>query len=1188
MNKIFSTFLFNFTFQRQLGLTVTLGILFLALFSSLVESWQSNERVRHNLLEQGQHITENLAHQSSLALITAAADNVADAVNATMAFPGVVSVEIRDASQRILLARGNSNPAEFSAATEQTSGTQTAAVFDAESPYAWRFTAPVYSQPAAESPFTVQAAAPELLGHVSVVISKAALTQVTTDIFLTTLATSFSFALLFLFLIRFLTRRMTRPFNQLSASMGRAKAGELQVRAKLSGPRDIADMAQAFNSMMTVLEEREAALRVAAIAFEIEEGMLVTDHNQAIIRVNRAFTAITGYSAEEAIGQNPNMLSSGRQNAQLYQQMWDSLHRDHYWQGEIWNRRKNGEVYPEWRTVTAVVGADGKISNYVSAFIDITERKQAESELDRHRNHLQELVDEKTVELRRSETDAQHALFALKQQKFVLDQHAIVAITDLQGRITYVNDKFCCISGYTREELLGQNHRLLNSGYHPNGFLKKMYRAVAHGQAWHGEICNRAKDGRLYWVQTTIAPFMDDDGIQQEYIAISSDITERKHAEEAAAAASRAKSAFLANMSHEIRTPMNGVVGMVDILQETQLSGEQRRMVSTIRASSLSLLSILNDILDFSKIEAGKLTIETIPTCVREVIEGVAELLAPTAASMNIDLYLFVSPDTPAWIMSDPVRLRQILFNLLGNALKFTQDDGSGRSCKVTLRVENTRMKDGHSGLRLRIIDTGIGMSPEALTQMFQPFTQADKSTTRRFGGTGLGLSITQRLVEMLHGRIYAHSTLGLGSEFTVEFPLQEPQPERSLPVEASLAGVRVVVVTADAAYAEILPAYLRCAGAEVAVVADMEGAYQQLRELAGAGVLLLDPAVAEKPPIENRPVAAEKFRLVQLIRRSGIGINPEAVTVMVSPLLYHDLISAVSIAAGLLTAQDSVRKTDQRKRSRRIAPTVAEAETSRQLILLAEDNETNREVIQEQLRLLGYASEAAVDGREALEWWRSGRYALLLTDFHMPNMDGLQLTAAIRAEEPEGTHFPIIAVTANAMQGEAERCLEMGMDDYLSKPLRLDKLGAMMGRWLPLPQACAEVESKLAGDADPAPAAALIWDATTLFRMVGDNPALHRRLLEKFLSSAEIQVTEINAAVAANAAPVVTEVAHKLKSAARSVGAIQLGELCQALEAAVGAGNPQTLHTLAAGLDAAFRDAAKKISMEMCNNGQP
>ena len=381
MHKIFSTFLRKLTFQRQLGITVTLGILCLALFSSLVESWQSNERVRHNLLEQGQHITENLAHQSSLALITAAADNVADAVNATMAFPGVVSVEIRDASQRILLARGNSNPAEFSAATEQTSGTQTAAVLDAESPYAWRFTAPVYSQPAAESPFTVQAAAPELLGHVSVVISKAALTQVTTDIFLTTLATSFSFALLFLFLIRFLTRRMTRPFNQLSASMGRAKAGELQVRAKLSGPRDIADMAQAFNSMMTVLEEREAALRVAAIAFEIEEGMMVTDHNKAIIRVNHAFTAMTGYRAEEAIGQNPNMLSSDRQNAQFYQQMWDSLHRDHYWQGEIWNRRKNGEVYPEWRTITAVVGADGKISNYVSAFSDITERKHAETKI---------------------------------------------------------------------------------------------------------------------------------------------------------------------------------------------------------------------------------------------------------------------------------------------------------------------------------------------------------------------------------------------------------------------------------------------------------------------------------------------------------------------------------------------------------------------------------------------------------------------------------------------------------------------------------------------------------------------------------------------------------------------------------------------------------------------------------------
>ena len=381
MKKILNEFLQKFTFERQLGIMVTLGILFLALSSSLVGSWQSNERVRLNLLEQGQRITENLAHQSALALIYASADNAAEAANATMAFPGVVSLEIRDVNQRTLLTRGSADHAEFPTVDERANWVQAAAVLDSESRNAWRFAAPVYTQPSADSPFDVQTAAPQLLGHVSVVMSKAALSQTTTDIFVANMVTSFSFALLFLFLIRFLTNRMTRPLNQLSASMGRAKAGESEVRAVLTGPKDIADMAYAFNSMMVVLEEREAALSVAAIAFEIEEGMIVTDQDEVIIRVNRVFTKLTGYSAEEAIGKNLSMLKSDHQDAEFYPRMREILYRDNYWQGEIWNRRKNEEIYPEWLTITAVVGKDGKITNYICAFFDITERKQAEDKI---------------------------------------------------------------------------------------------------------------------------------------------------------------------------------------------------------------------------------------------------------------------------------------------------------------------------------------------------------------------------------------------------------------------------------------------------------------------------------------------------------------------------------------------------------------------------------------------------------------------------------------------------------------------------------------------------------------------------------------------------------------------------------------------------------------------------------------
>jgi len=381
MKKILDEFLHQVTFERQLGIMVTLGILLLALSSSLVGSWQSNERVRINLLEQGQQITENLARQSALALIYASADNADEAVKATMAFPGVVGVEIRDANQRALLTRGKYNTAEFTTLVERSNLKDVASVLESESRSAWRFSAPVYTRPATESPFNVQTAAPELLGYVSVVMSKQELVRMATGIFVANIATSFTFALLFLLLIRFLTNRMTRPLNQLSASMGRAKEGESEVRAVLSGPKDISDMAHAFNSMMEVLEEREAALSVAAIAFEIEEGMIVTDQDEVIIRVNRVFSTLSGYSAEEAIGNHLSMLKTDRDDPEFYSRMRDILHRDNFWQGEIWNRRKNGEIYPEWLTITAVVGKDGKITNYICAFFDITERKQAEEKI---------------------------------------------------------------------------------------------------------------------------------------------------------------------------------------------------------------------------------------------------------------------------------------------------------------------------------------------------------------------------------------------------------------------------------------------------------------------------------------------------------------------------------------------------------------------------------------------------------------------------------------------------------------------------------------------------------------------------------------------------------------------------------------------------------------------------------------
>lgn len=380
MNLITTAFFQKFSFQRQLSVTVTLGILFLALISSIVGSWQGNKRVRADLIEQGQNITENLARQSSLALIYSSAENANEAVNATMAFPGVIGVEIRNEKGQVLLERGNVDIAEFLEPNHDTGGLQASAMLNAESVNAWNFGAPVYSAPPVDSPFS-EDSKPEFLGSVSVIVSKKALEKLTTQLFISNLFSSFSFALIFLFLLRIQTRNMMRPLEHLSDSMGRAERGESQVRAEPGGPRDIAVMAHAFNRMMTELEERESALRIAAIAFESEEAMIVTDASSKIIQVNQAFTRITGYSTEEAIGKTPALLRSGRHDAHFYRDMWASIHRHNYWQGEIWNRRKSGDIYPEWLNITAVLDKDGEVTNYVGSFIDITDRKKAERDI---------------------------------------------------------------------------------------------------------------------------------------------------------------------------------------------------------------------------------------------------------------------------------------------------------------------------------------------------------------------------------------------------------------------------------------------------------------------------------------------------------------------------------------------------------------------------------------------------------------------------------------------------------------------------------------------------------------------------------------------------------------------------------------------------------------------------------------
>jgi signal transduction histidine kinase/CheY-like chemotaxis protein/HPt (histidine-containing phosphotransfer) domain-containing protein len=697
----------------------------------------------------------------------------------------------------------------------------------------------------------------------------------------------------------------------------------------------------------------------------------------------------------------------------------------------------------------------------------------------------------------------------------------------------------------------------------------------------------RPSDGVIIWVHVLGQVVRNSQGKATQIFGVVMDVTDSKLAEQAlqkaeasARVANLAKSDFLANMSHEIRTPMNGVIGMVDILKETELNPAQQRMLDTVHNSSLSLMTILNDILDYSKIEAGKMSIEYIPIYLRDIAEGVAQLMATTAQAKSVELSIFVSPELPLWISSDPTRLRQILLNLLGNAVKFTTTR-AGHQGHVILRVEPGTFSDGRASFQLRISDNGIGMSHEIQLKLFQPFTQADESTARKFGGTGLGLSITQHLVNMMGGLISMSSKLGEGSEFTIELPLIESPAGRAIEADPSLAGVRVLAVTNNVLAMQVLPSYCAVAGAEIILFPDLAAARQELRQLPSSGVtvMLLDipPQSAEELDL---PV---NVGVVWMIDRTKNSIFSE-ITVPTFPLFYHDLIHGLALASGRLAVADSVGQSTHRSTIKRQVRSDDRVVASDQLILLAEDNETNREVMQEQLNLLGYKCEVAEDGVVALKMWRSGRYALLLTDCNMPNMDGFDLTRAIRHAEPEGTHLPIIAVTANAMQGEAQRCHEHGMDDYLSKPLRLNELGPMLAKWLLKPITRLEPADE-STDAPTSPIESIelaVWDNAVLPTMVGDNPAMQRRLLEKFLLSANDQVTHTIAAAAISDTVSVRKITHSLKSAARTVGALQLGELCQRLETAGNLDDATQCSMLVSELSEAFNLAATLINSQL------
>ena len=896
-----------------------------------------------------------------------------------------------------------------------------------------------------------------------------------------------------------------------------------------------------------------------------------TDVQGRIISVNDKLCDISGYSREELLGQNLRLLNSGLHPAEFFQDLYQTISSGRVWHGEIRNQKKTGQFYWLQTSITPFMNEAGEIVKYVAIRTDITARKEYELELQHHRDNLAELVQKKTADLQQNER---------KLASILENVDACIYLKDREGRYLYANRPLCELFGLPLAEIVGQSDDKFFDAAACQQIRAHDRDVLDLGKTVRKEETSfNIRNGRTSTYLSVKIPLTQEAGDIYALCGISTDITERIRIEQAAHAANQAKSEFLANMSHEIRTPMNGVVGMVDVLQQTELSVQQHRMLETIHSSSMVLLAILNDILDLSKIEAGKLAIEYLPTNLRELTEEVAQLIVTSSTTQALDFFVFVDPDLPRWILIDPTRLRQILMNLLSNALKFTPIR-EGQPARVVLTVTPCEGNDGAPCVRLCVTDNGIGISEQAQTQLFQPFTQADASTARQFGGTGLGLSISHRLVQLMNGNISVRSTFGEGTEFTVELPLNDAAPRRMQLFDPRLDGVRVLAVTHDAEVEKIISRYCRAAGAQVSVAASLASAHQQLHEAAtapGSTVLLLDRMATDSDPVLHLPA---NVGLVLLDRTRGESRFSQF-TVSTRPLLHNDLIQGLAMANGRMIPPE-FGSADERRRPPPTpeAPNIEEARLRGQLILLAEDNETNREVMQAQLKLLGFASEVAEDGLSALALWRTGQFAMLLTDCHMPRMDGFELTHSIRQEEPKGSRLPIVAITANARQGEAERCRARGMDDYLSKPLRLNELGPMLTKWMPLATPLLQQpQPQVAPLRQVTPPVELpLWDAMTLTELVGDNPTLHRRLLEKFLSHAQVQVTDICAAATAGECKTLAGVAHTLKSAARSVGALQLGELCQGLETTGLAGDASSCNAMAMGLPQALAEVQALI----------
>jgi PAS domain S-box-containing protein len=934
-------------------------------------------------------------------------------------------------------------------------------------------------------------------------------------------------------------------------------------------------------------ELRESEERYHATFDQAGVGIIHTGLDGRILLCNRRFAEIVGYTPEEVLQatfQQITLPDDLESSLKTLGQLIDGSARV-----PSWEKRyvcKDGSI--AWVRLTSSVLRDsqGKPLHFISIVEDIHEQKKAEASLREARERsaaLQQAVLQLQLEAAQQTNDLHRLILEAAGEG--------IYGFDSEGRITFANPSAGKMLGYAAEEMIGQQSHEMHHHFCADGTpypleLCPMFLTLRDGviHSSDSDVFWR-KDGSSIPVAFTSTPIVQQ-GQTTGVVVVFQETSERKR-REAADTANQAKSEFLANMSHEIRNPMNGVIGMTGLLLETELTAEQRRYAETVRASGDTLLALINDILDFSKIEARRLELESVEFELPELLSSLTATVAAQAYAKGFELIACADPEVPKWLQGDPGRLRQILTNLLGNAVKFT------RKGEVVLRVSVASAAEGDCLLRFSVRDTGIGIPEDKLGMVFDKFSQVEVSTTRRFGGTGLGLAISRQLVEMMGGHLEVKSEFGEGSEFwfTLHMAICARSAEAPNAGLKKLSGARVLIVDDNASSREMISRELAAFGMRRALSQSGPGALKALRNAQEDGdrfglavidlqmpgmdgealgrAIQADARLADTSIVMLTPLGAR--RGAERCRQAGFAYCVN------KPLHCQELLDALCRAAGGNGGCGQIAEAEQQAESAaRLRPTVDQNAR----ILVAEDNFTNQQVVVAILKKLGLRADTVADGNEVLKSLATIPYDLVFMDMRMPVMDGVEATRQIRDQHSGVLNHavPIVAMTANVMQSDQDLCMEAGMNGFVSKPISPLAVQKALEMWLPRSAQRGAKDAttvrdpaRASGILAAAPADLPVFDRESVMeRMMGDQE-LVSAVIEGFLASIPHEIDVLKEMVASADAHSAGRQAHSIKGAAANVGGERMRQVALAMERAADEGNLTAVNEKMEELDAQF-----------------